>query len=477
MASYFPCPNPACTYQFDADQLPPAAMVTCPLCRTRFPYRKAAPAPAPNDAADSDRGDDRPYSRRPAEEEERRERRPAANRLVNPRFVPKSNKTQTIVFVVGFAAVVATVLLIIMLTMKKNPFQFNGDSSETFTNDEYNYRLRMFSKENWSEDKGVDNRTKINGFGGFVQRRNNTDAYFAFRAMDFKKRNPRPNEMRQFMLSMLKKGFGSSLKAGESFDATIAGQPAAGVRFQGDFDEKQSTGEGFAFHYRGIGYVLMYWADEGSWDQVKPVFDSVVLSFEFLDPDKKFKETESTVPTHHLDSGNYQLSDEDAVWDRAVLKDASKSKFDYIVEEMKDKDENATMAFRFNGKKVRRDFDPRPVPEAVVIELKRNDDPLETVRAYWLKKKEADDGDGKAKLTIDPTKKSPSGMKMPQSEAIVGEFEYLNSEARGDKKFIVIAALNIGDKLIAVVSWCNDKDADILEPYLVHLAASLRERR
>ena len=34
-------------------------------------------------------------------------------------------------------------------------------------------------------------------------------------------------------------------------------------------------------------------------------------------------------------------------------------------------------------------------------------------------------------------------MKMPQSEAIVGEFEYLNSEARGDKKFIVIAALNI----------------------------------
>ena len=42
---------------------------------------------------------------------------------------------------------------------------------------------------------------------------------------------------------------------------------------------------------------------------------------------------------------------------------------------------------------------------------------------------------------------------------------------------VVIAALNIGDKLIAVISWCNDKDADILEPYLVHLAASLRERR
>ena len=44
MANLFPCPNSACTYQFDADQLPAAAMVTCPICRTRFPYRAAAPA-------------------------------------------------------------------------------------------------------------------------------------------------------------------------------------------------------------------------------------------------------------------------------------------------------------------------------------------------------------------------------------------------------------------------------------------------
>jgi len=50
MANFFPCPNPACTYQFDADQLPAAAMVTCPICRTRFPYRAAAPAPAPSAA-------------------------------------------------------------------------------------------------------------------------------------------------------------------------------------------------------------------------------------------------------------------------------------------------------------------------------------------------------------------------------------------------------------------------------------------
>src|SRR5947209_14717661 len=47
MATPFPCPNPACTYRFDPAQLPPAAMVTCLLCHTRFPYRAAAPAAAP----------------------------------------------------------------------------------------------------------------------------------------------------------------------------------------------------------------------------------------------------------------------------------------------------------------------------------------------------------------------------------------------------------------------------------------------
>ena len=45
MPTYFPCPNAQCSYQFDADILPPAAMVTCPLCRTRFPYRANRPVP------------------------------------------------------------------------------------------------------------------------------------------------------------------------------------------------------------------------------------------------------------------------------------------------------------------------------------------------------------------------------------------------------------------------------------------------
>lgn len=39
MSTFFSCPNPACSYQFDASQLPPAAIVTCPLCGMRFTYQ------------------------------------------------------------------------------------------------------------------------------------------------------------------------------------------------------------------------------------------------------------------------------------------------------------------------------------------------------------------------------------------------------------------------------------------------------
>src|SRR5687768_12879712 len=99
MPTYFPCPNAQCTYQLDADILPPAALVTCPLCRTRFPYRpnrpvhaQTAPAAPPHD----------PGTEGP--------------RVVQLRDVPRGRGILTTVLMVGgFVLVLTAVLAAIVL--------------------------------------------------------------------------------------------------------------------------------------------------------------------------------------------------------------------------------------------------------------------------------------------------------------------------------------------------------------------------
>ena len=109
MPNYFPCPNNQCNYQFDADILPPAAMVTCPLCRTRFPYRAnrtAPPATAPAPASP------------PASE-----LRPPPLKLVNIREMPKDGGVlTTVLWVGGFCVVLALLVIgsIIVSTIKEH---------------------------------------------------------------------------------------------------------------------------------------------------------------------------------------------------------------------------------------------------------------------------------------------------------------------------------------------------------------------
>src|SRR5262245_39475072 len=113
MPTLFPCPNPACTYQFDAEQLPAAAMVTCPICRTRFPYRAAAPAPAASNQYVDKRGD-APYG--PPDGAETRSTRP--NRLVTPRNLPKSSKSNTALMALGAAVVVAVLAVCLIFALR-----------------------------------------------------------------------------------------------------------------------------------------------------------------------------------------------------------------------------------------------------------------------------------------------------------------------------------------------------------------------
>jgi hypothetical protein len=481
MASYFPCPNPACSYQFDAEQLPAAAMVTCPLCKTRFPYRAAGPA-QPSDESDEPWGGGKDAPR------ERDRGAPRPNRLINPRQLPQSNTTQRMLMLVGFTLFVAVVLFLVMYAFRKNPFKSDGDTSETFTNDEFNFTFRKFDK-NWKEDRGLQRRM---GVSGFAERRADPEAYVVVHGKDFGMKNPRPGEMRNEMLSMLRTTFKGLERS--PLDDKIADQPADGVRFSGELDGTAMTGEGFAFHYKGIGYMLLVFAPLDSWEQARKELDTLRRSFAFANLRNSWQESEASIEHYFIPEGNYEVIDEDGVWERALelpkddddpLDPVSKKKAPppkkgaYVLTSIKDKDEHATMAFRaFLPVKAKYRLDHRPKVEALTLVFdKAEGEPLEAARAYWYEKLKKDEGGEGVEITFKPLDKAPSGAATPKSDASIGIYQSIHSLDRTAKKLFIMSALKIGDKVVAVVVWGLDRDAEYMEQYMLKFAASLRERK
>jgi len=434
-------------------------MVTCPLCRTRFPYRASARASSASTTAVDD---DNPFG---GGEPSAAPKQPT-NRLVNPRYVPKSNKTQTIMMIVGFAAVSITVLVILLSSLKNNPFGSNREASETFTSDEYNYKFRKFDPKAWQDDKKLQTRMKISGF---TWRRSSPDAWFGLHAKDYVKADPPPNEMRTQMMEMIRRGL-TTVDSTEPIKQTIGGKEAEGVRFQGEYDNSPVTGEAFAFHNKGIGYVIIYLATNDGWDTAKPELDEFAKSFEFATARDKWQEKQDAYEKHFLESGNFQMDDRDGSWQRGIVPDegVTPKKKDYVILDLKDKDPKAVMAFRLKTTK-----GLTTMPEVVVVVLDQADDPVEAARTYWLKKKQADETT--AKLALDEIEKYDT--PIPPSAATIKVFNLTNNEDSKSKMFYAISALNIDGKLVAAIGWCREKESEKVEGKLLNLLATLRERK
>jgi len=125
MANYFPLPESACTYQFDADQLPAAAMVTCPIAARASPT--ARQRPPPRRRFRSKRRKVHGEAQATAATAPQSAPRERVNRLVNPRDIPRGNKTQTTLMILGFAMAGITLVAIVVISMKKGFFGSGND--------------------------------------------------------------------------------------------------------------------------------------------------------------------------------------------------------------------------------------------------------------------------------------------------------------------------------------------------------------
>ena len=449
MPNHFPCPNTQCNYQFDADILPAAAMVTCPLCRTKFPYRANRPVPVSNAPADA------PPS-------------PPGQRLVSLRETPQSSVLPTILWVGGFCIVLA--LLVVGLTMRGRTLI---DPSSDATDSKFNIKVEPFPNP-W--ETSADAQRPVNG-NILGRKRTGPDAWVAVAAQDWVDRQPRQGEIDELMRGRLKGAF-STLEIEPVDGEKWAGHEALAVRFTGNLDDVQVRGEAYAISYKGIGYVFFAWAPEASWQDVRVEASGLREKIKPASYRDSWVEKRANSVTH--DGGSFEVVDSDGAWVRAKPEDEwrKEDKVKYAIDDVKDIDPAAVMAFlaryriREQGDSLRHAAEAK----ALVVELPGGGDPLEAAKAHVVERIKRDFAGNPPAISLEAMNRSPSGISLPTGGPAIGRFLFKNPVDRQEKVMYIISAISVGGKTIAVEAHCQEKDGSYVEEWMVHLAGSLKAK-
>lgn len=454
MPNLFPCPNPQCSYQFDADMLPAAAMVTCPLCRTRFPYRAAQPAPVAVDDT---------YAPPPEAASQ-----PSA-RVVNIRNQPKSGSPlMIVVWILGFGAVAAGAVA--YMNHRGNLRKSKPDTVES--QERLNFTMDKFP-EGWSEDMTARQGLDVNVF---ARKRTGPDGWVAMYAEDFKDRSPRAGELRDKMLARLK-GYGRNMNFVELSDAKWMDQPGQGYQFQGDFGETPVLGESVAVAYKGIAYIYYAWAPDKDWAAVKDELTAMRGRVKLAGYREKWTEATANTKVYTNASPAYSVEDTDAAWQMAAPPEEGvrAKKSDYAVDP-KEIDPAASFAFRARFQiKVGGDTRQHAAEaKALVVELKQADDPLETVTQHVIERIKRDYAGNPPEVKLEPMAKSPAGVPLPANGPAMARLLFRDPLDKDNRVMYILSAINADGMTIGVEAEVLERNANYVEEWMVHLAGSLK---
>ncbi len=453
MPNLFPCPNPQCSYQFDADMLPAAAMVTCPLCRTRFPYRAAAPAPAavPESRADADAPN-----------------RPSA-RVVNLRNQPKSGSPlMTVLWIFGAGLFLAGMVYFLRYRGATAPGPRNTEISQ----ERLNFKMDAFP-EGWEEDMTARQGLDVNVF---ARKRSGPDGWVAMYAEDFKDRSPRAGELRDKMLSRLK-GYGRNMNFVDLTDAKWMGQPGQAYQFQGDFADVPVLGESIAVAYKGIAYIFYMWAPDKDWAAAKDELTTMRGRVKLAGYREKWEAEKANTKVYENPKPAYRLEDHDAAWQMAAPPEEGvmPKKSDYAVDP-KEIDPAASFAFRARFQiKVGGDARQHAAEaKALVVELPQGGDPLETVKNHLIERIKKDYAGEAPDIKLEPMAKSPANIQLPADGPAMARVLFKDPLDKDNRVMYILAAINVDGMTVGVEADVLERNANYVEEWMVHLAGSLK---
>lgn len=462
MPSYFPCPNAQCTYQFDAEILPPAAMVTCPLCRTKFPYRANQPAPVEANTASSPGG----AAGGP--------QAPAGPRVVNLQGGPSyGGKLQLVLWVAGSLAVLGVIVMVLLKWTSKPPIGSGGYGGDGQVDSTFNLRVETFPS-GWDDDATTRETMQANVIG---RKRTGPDAWLALVAKDYGKRNPRAADLNELMDYRLRQAV--SVPEFQPLEGrTWMGQPALAVLFAGELDGIRIRGEAHAVGFKGIAYVCFTWCHEREWDAMQEELTSARDKVKFLTQRTNWEPEIAATTVYSPTGAGYQIEDNDGVWvlgkpaDQWKQRDPNK----FIIDDPKEHDPAAKMMFmvryqsRIGGDGKRK----APTAEAMLASWDAGGDPLEAAREHVLARIKRDYGEAvPAGLTLEP---AAGPTPIPTDGPAIGRFRFRDPNSRDNREIWIISAIRVGSEVVALEIKTLEKDITYVEEWMIHLAASLRSK-
>jgi hypothetical protein len=300
-------------------------------------------------------------------------------------------------------------------------------------------------------------------------------------AKDWGDVEPRASELDELMRGRLKQGV-STLEVQPIEGETWAGQPALGVKFTGTVNDEQVRGEAYAMGYKGVGYAFFAWAGEANWAGLR---DELVALREKVRPAgfrEKWSPKRANTVTYPSDDGSYQLEDVDGAWLKGKPADqwGPKEK-SYVLDpdDLKGLDPKAVMAFRATYQpKAKDDGKLQPAQaEALVVELDKGGDPLETAKANVIERIKRDYATDKPpEIKLEPMARNPSGVLLPAGGPAIARLVFVDPLDRSDRVMWVISAVRVGGKTVAVEAHVPEKYASYVDEWMIHFAGSLKAR-
>jgi len=381
-----------------------------------------------------------------------------------PRQPARSSRLQT-VLLVGIAALgLAAAGIAVWYKLTAKPGGSAGDSATSFP--EKNISI-VEPAAPWRQDGEMQGVLGAPYFR--VYRRDNPEAFVALGARDYIDRAPRPNDLRQTLLSALERLLTPGTLKEQPIPDGIEwlGDAVGGFTFRGAL-RNGSVVEGEAYHvaHRGIAYWFLAWTGENQiYAEQKEYFAKVRGGCKLMGQRGEWKSRRAPAVRFTNNVLGYSILDGEGIWNEVTDEQAVKAE-----------DPAADKYFTARVKRGGSDFALEA--ELVILVLSaagESDEPLEVARKY-LEERENRDVANRGKTTFEPHAEDTS---LEAPNPVDGNAPVLLLKSRNSvserSSLWVVSAIRIGDKIVTACAKCafTQDEREQFERKFVALVRSL----
>ena len=432
------CPNPTCSFLFDPTKVPAGALLSCPQCAMRFKLA-SAPANATNGNASvfADVG---------------RDERPTYSHPTWKSRLP----------IIGIVSLVTIGLFVFFFAvMRMNRTGPSTNEEQLFTDHSVAIRPPV---EPWVRDR--DSETALNLNLG-VYRRLSPDACIGYAGQKLDGRNARKSELALFLNDRLKR-LCENLNVEERPGEEWLGQPAVKYEFRGTTKTQAViVGECLGVSIKGIAYYIFAWAPESEIAQAVAEFDLARTRVRLLNPHRAWTEKKLETAMFAGKAADYTLTDGERIWQ--VPKNSQPTDEDPLADlllraEIKPRGGRDDLVFKADLFAYVLPAAPDPFKAASEFVLTRKSRNPELFAEFQFEE-----------LTEPPKGDEPQG-DPPADPIPTRRWKMTHPQSPESARLIVVSAIDVNGKIVAVEATCLWRQREIWERRLVAIAGTLAKK-